>query len=159
MRSYPSARYGCAIKEPQELRKAPRVSLSTGAAQCLGKYQPTWKAAGCSGVPEQLALSLFSPLSVPLLGPLCVHAPRRAWPGRKWGAVAHHRLPHGCCCLGCRRRSILCKGDRLGAQGSPAALELNPHPSDRSFWRNCALRQLCLLWLLPTSVGGLWVLG
>lgn len=47
-----------------------------------------------------------------------------------------------------QKGSVLCKGDRLG---SPAALELNPHPSGRSFWRNCAHRQLCLLWVLPTS--------
>lgn len=39
-----------------------------------------------------------------------------------------------------------------------AAMELNPHPSGKSFWRNCDLRQLCLLLVLPTSIPGLWVL-
>lgn len=60
------------------------------------------------------------------------------------GAAAHHRLVWP----GVQKGWLL-----------RAALELNPHPSGRSFWRNCDLRQPCLLWGLPTARPGLWVLG
>lgn len=122
-------RYSPAIKEPQEQQEVPRVSLGTG--QC-------WKAAGCFRVPEQPAgpfLCLSWGHSLPI---------HRGGCGGSVGAVAHHSLVW----------PRVQKGAGLGTQGSPGT-----ESSGRSFGRSCDLRQLCLLWVLPTSTPRLWVLG
>lgn len=115
---------------PGNARAHRSQTVSLGAGQCLPTHLG---AAGCFRVPELPAGPFLSLFWVTL----CSYP----GPGGSVGAVAHHRL--GC-------RGVGYSGTNPGTKSSS---------SGRSFWRSCDLRQLCLLWVLPTSTPGLWVLS